>query len=97
MLGFKTSVPNHILIDNSDDSLPSDYFLNGATLVKINESINSRFLFNLMIDTSFYKEIIPVSRTHSSLINDTFQIFSLNAWLSGSDVHLTRLYNVTNG
>ncbi|RNA40410.1 hypothetical protein BpHYR1_009826 [Brachionus plicatilis] len=96
ILKFQTSVPNHLLIDNSDDSLPSDYYYNGTTLVKINESINSRFLFNVITDTNFYKELIPVARTHSNLLNDTFQVFGLYAWFSGSNLELTRYYNVTN-
>ena len=92
---IQTTVSNQLEIDITDNSIISDYFVNGSTISKINPTSNSRFFVNVLINTKYYKKYINVSKTHSVLSNGNYGVYNLTASFVNSSVSITRNYNVT--
>lgn len=96
MLLIQTTVSNQLEIDISDDSIISDYFVNGTNILKLNSYSNWRFYINALIDTKYYKRFLNVTRTHVIPSTSSYGIFSMTAKFHASNQSLTRSYNVTN-
>lgn len=96
MLLIQTTVSNQLDIDITDNSIISDYFVNGSTISKINSTSNWRFYVNALINTKYYKKFLNVSKTHSVLSNGIFGVYNLTAQFLRSNISVSRSYNVTN-
>lgn len=91
MLYLYVSNANLIAVDESDDTIISDYEIDSGKITKLDISKNSRFYVTALIDVSYYMIVYDFTRVYTSP-----GVYNITCDFMHSNVTLNRYFGISN-